>query len=862
MIIAKYKFDSSIYPNYLPELPSGYTYSITDSQEGSIITRTLESDTAPTSVRFGTGNDPATNREKCLLEVSVLDISQVTSFLFMFRYCSSLQSIDTSNWDTSKVTNMFSAFQSCESLQSLDVSNWDTSQVNDMTYAFLNCYSLQSLDVSNWDTSKVTIMRQTFSGCSKLQYLDVSNWKTGSVTNMQQTFQYCSKLQSLDLSKWDTSKVTNISDTFAYCSSLQSLDVSTWDISKVTTMHQTFYNCTSLQSLDVSNWDTSSVTSMYQTFCDCSSLQSLDLSNWDTSSLTNMESTFKDCSSLQSLDVSNWNTSKVTNMHQTFQYCSKLQSLDLSKWDTSKVTTMQGIFYGCSSLQSLDLSKWDTCKVTNMTFLFYDCSKLQFLDVSTWDTGLVTNMRAVFYGCSSLQSLDLSNWDTGLVKDMGYTFQGCSSLQSLDVSNWDTSSVTTMYYTFQGCSSLQSLDLSNWNTSKVDSLYQTFLNCSSLQSLDLSNWNTSKVTDMRNTFSNHPKLHSLGLVYCDIPTIQAIVDILPNNNINIYIDKNINMSSINLTKNNLIHYDCEFIKVPLPEPLRAVGTSRDKIVEIDNKYYIRRECAVIQPTSLGVLRTYSITDADMSHVNHDAFYQYIRSSHVMKFKSVLYSYGFTFTFYGFKGTRCFDLHQYNYDSCIAITLPCKSKKEANKYIIDNNISILYELAEPIYEEIDIPTLELLSKQGYTLSVDSNIPTPLSLDCLNITYPQTLQPSTKYLIIFDSNALITCDISLGGSTLKNCNVQLGTNVFAITTSSAISDNLLRFSANNFNVYNINSPTSSFSISSHDISYDELIVLLNSLQVVYTEQILTLGSINRTKLTDADILIAVEKGWTIV
>lgn len=168
MIIAKYKFDSSIYPNYLPIFPSGYTYSITDSQEGSIITRTLESDTAPTSVRFGTGDDPATNREKCLLEVGILDTSRVTSFLFMFRYCTSLQSLDVSNWDTSKVTNMYATFQYCSSLKSLDLSNWDTSNVTNMSEMFNGCNNLTTLDVSNFDTSNVMYMDGMFQYCNKL----------------------------------------------------------------------------------------------------------------------------------------------------------------------------------------------------------------------------------------------------------------------------------------------------------------------------------------------------------------------------------------------------------------------------------------------------------------------------------------------------------------------------------------------------------------------------------------------------------------------------------------------------------------------------------------------------------------------
>ena len=54
----------------------------------------------------------------------------------MFCGCSSLTSIDVSNFNTSKVTTMSNMFQDCGSLTQLDVTNFDTSKVDNMTQMF------------------------------------------------------------------------------------------------------------------------------------------------------------------------------------------------------------------------------------------------------------------------------------------------------------------------------------------------------------------------------------------------------------------------------------------------------------------------------------------------------------------------------------------------------------------------------------------------------------------------------------------------------------------------------------------------------------------------------------------------------
>ena len=58
----------------------------------------------------------------------------------MFEFCSSLTSLNLSNFNTSNVVDMESMFSNCGSLTSLDLSNFKTSNVVDMRYMLLVMY--------------------------------------------------------------------------------------------------------------------------------------------------------------------------------------------------------------------------------------------------------------------------------------------------------------------------------------------------------------------------------------------------------------------------------------------------------------------------------------------------------------------------------------------------------------------------------------------------------------------------------------------------------------------------------------------------------------------------------------------------
>ena len=100
----------------------------------------------------------------------------------------------------------------------------DTRRVTNMQNMFLGCSSLTSLDVSNFNTQNVTNMQGMFQNCSSLTSLDVSNFNTQNVTNMQYMFWNCSSLTLINLGdKFDASKVSSVQNMFQFCNSLETI---------------------------------------------------------------------------------------------------------------------------------------------------------------------------------------------------------------------------------------------------------------------------------------------------------------------------------------------------------------------------------------------------------------------------------------------------------------------------------------------------------------------------------------------------------------------------------------------------------------------------------------------------------------
>ena len=141
--------------------------------------------------------------------------------------------LDIKNWGTCAWTEMNTAFYGCNSLTVVSASDTpNLSSVSSFYFAFSECSSLTSMDVSNWDVSNVSTMEFAFRN-SPITTLDVSNWNTQSLTNAAYIFQ--NAIFNPDVSNWNMSNVTTIY-TMLRNADLFDRSLANWDISNITNM--------------------------------------------------------------------------------------------------------------------------------------------------------------------------------------------------------------------------------------------------------------------------------------------------------------------------------------------------------------------------------------------------------------------------------------------------------------------------------------------------------------------------------------------------------------------------------------------------------------------------------------------------
>ena len=432
-----------------------------------------------------------------------------TSCAYWFYGCSNLTIIEGMKEyiNTDNVTSMGGMFSGCSSLTTLDLSNFKTEKVTDMNSMFNGCSSLTTLDLSNFKTDNVTNMGTMFNGCSNLTTLDLSNFKTDNVMYMNIMFSGCSNLQTIYVGdNWTTKNVTQSWRTFYGCYSLYG--------GKGTAYNGNIIDATYANIDDPENGKPGYFTKSgepafvppipYAVFSDGTLTfyygknkpsgaygmrttwrdQWYDVADKITKVVfdksfadylpTSCAYWFSNCRNLTTIEGMKeyLNSEKVTNMYDMFYNCSSLTTLDVSNFKTDNVTSMYDMFYNCSSLTTLDVSNFKTDNVTTMYSMFDGCSSFTTLDVSNFNTEKVTNMSFMFYGCSNFTTLDASNFNTDNVMYMSSMFNGCSSLQTIYVGdNWTTKNVTQSEYMFNGCNNLYGGKGTAYNENFIDATY-------------------------------------------------------------------------------------------------------------------------------------------------------------------------------------------------------------------------------------------------------------------------------------------------------------------------------------------------------------------------------------------------------
>ena len=298
--------------------------------------------------------------ESDITEVTTMVNETHTDLSRMFINCTNLTTINRMDeWNTSNVTTMNRMFSVCSSLTTLDLSNFDTSNVTDMYQMFGNCTSLISIDVSSFDTSSVTNMWGMFGACNALIELDLSNFNTSNVTDIGYMFNGCQNLEKLNLSNFDTSNVSNTTWLFQSCKNLKELRLDNCDRNTIikliddTGLPITADNVVLTRKIYVNPDNVYDLTPPEDwIFVDSSGEEIIPPNLYEVGE-------FKNNTSIT--EVSTLVTSDHTDLSNMFSGCSNLITINgMNQWDTSNVTNMASMFWSCYNLTALNLNNFNT----------------------------------------------------------------------------------------------------------------------------------------------------------------------------------------------------------------------------------------------------------------------------------------------------------------------------------------------------------------------------------------------------------------------------------------------------------------------------------------------------------------------
>lgn len=94
----------------------------------------------------------------------------MTEIQYMFSGCTSLKTVDLSNWKTPKLSVLGRLINGCGSLTYANLSGWDVSSLYQIdVYPFSGCVNLVTLDLSGWNLDNTIVDRRLFENCNSLK---------------------------------------------------------------------------------------------------------------------------------------------------------------------------------------------------------------------------------------------------------------------------------------------------------------------------------------------------------------------------------------------------------------------------------------------------------------------------------------------------------------------------------------------------------------------------------------------------------------------------------------------------------------------------------------------------------------------
>ena len=104
----------------------------------------------------------------------------------LFQNCKNLTDVDLSFLNVSNVTRCFGMFNGCSNIKHIKLNGWDAGKINNIQSMFEGCSSLTELDLSGWKNAGNNVTANTyisFSGLHSLNILNLSGWTNTTMSS-------------------------------------------------------------------------------------------------------------------------------------------------------------------------------------------------------------------------------------------------------------------------------------------------------------------------------------------------------------------------------------------------------------------------------------------------------------------------------------------------------------------------------------------------------------------------------------------------------------------------------------------------------------------------------------------------------
>lgn len=488
--------------------------------------------------------------------------------------------------------------------------------------------------------------------------------------------------------------------------------------------------------------------------------------------------------------------------------------------DVVSVTSMASAYSHSYNLEQLCFTGWDTSKVTTFASCFYGCINLHTIPINAITTPKATALNSMFVYCWALgDSIDISHFDLTKVTTMTDMFRDCYSMKHIKFPlNGGTGALTRVDGLLRGCNSLQELpeNLENLNVTNVTTVSYLFGNCYSIKDVDLSSWNITKITSLTYMCQN-----CRGLIHADFHGWNTSLVVDARN----CFDSCWNLKRINIdgwdlsnaTNVSAFYKACRSLESS--DILNRIDfTKVTTLASVCNECYALKEviigdCDVTNSiTSINNMFTncYSIREISMPDMH---FSQPVTMAEV---------------FYGCHSLTNLDISGWHVEALRAFS---------------GFFAYCYQLPEVDLSDWIVDDGALTAKNTLNYLFNSmiscksiKIPFAISLSNGSVSYMFDYCPRLEYIDI------------------RNMDFTNSSNIY-LPNNSTIYGHLQEF-------YPPTLPAKSFSIQYNGmLSKDSLLRIIDKLPTVSTAVTITFGKSNKLKLTDEELAVATNKGWTV-